>query len=106
MGTIAGISHGCGLGCACPLAASGLGRLDRAAQDLGKLERPLGAHPLNLAVRFLLEVAALLSMGIWGWRYGEGWVRLVLAALIPIAAAALWGTFSVPVLGRLLTPGS
>ena len=56
----------------------------------------MGSHPINLAVRFLLEVAALLSMGIWGWRYGEGSLRFVLAALIPVAAAVLWGTFAVP----------
>ena len=56
----------------------------------------MGSHPLNLAVRFLLELTALFSMGIWGWRYGEGWVRLVLAALIPILAGVLWGTFAVP----------
>ena len=56
----------------------------------------MGSHPINLAVRFLLEVAALLSMGIWGWRHGEGWLRFVLAALIPVAAAVLWTTFAVP----------
>ena len=56
----------------------------------------MGSHPLNLAVRFLLELAALFSMGTWGWRYGEGWLRFVLAALIPATAAVLWGTFAVP----------
>ena len=55
----------------------------------------MGSHPINLAIRFLLEVAALLSMGIWGWRFGEGWLRLALAALIPTAAAVLWGTVAV-----------
>lgn len=56
----------------------------------------MGSHPLNLGVRFLLEVAALLSMGLWGWRHGEGWLRFVFAALIPIVAAVLWGVFAVP----------
>ncbi len=56
----------------------------------------MGSHPLNLAVRFLLELAALLSMGVWGWRAGAGWLRFALAALIPIAAAVLWGVFAVP----------
>jgi len=41
-------------------------------------------------------VAALLSMGLWGWRQGEGWQRVVFAALIPVAAAVLWGVFAVP----------
>ena len=48
----------------------------------------MGSHPINLAVRFLLEVAVLLSMGTWGWRHGEGWLRFVLAALIPVARDA------------------
>ena len=56
----------------------------------------MGSHPLNLAVRFLLELAALISMGAWAWRSGEGWVRFVLAGLVPLVAAALWGTFAVP----------
>ena len=56
----------------------------------------MGSHPVNLAVRFLLELAALLSMGLWGWRAGAGWLRFVLAALIPVTAAVLWGVFAVP----------
>lgn len=55
----------------------------------------MGSHPINLAVRFLLELTVLLAMGIWGWRHGEGLLRFVLAALIPIVAAILWGTFAV-----------
>ncbi len=35
-------------------------------------------------------------MGLWGWRHGEGWQRVVFAALIPFAAAVLWGVFAVP----------
>ena len=35
-------------------------------------------------------------MGFWGWRQGEGWLRFVLAALIPVVAAIIWGTFAVP----------
>jgi hypothetical protein len=56
----------------------------------------MGAHPLNLALRFLLELAALASMALWGWQRGEGWTRFLFALLIPIVAAALWGTFAVP----------
>jgi len=44
----------------------------------------------------LLEIAALLSLGVWGWQKGEGWVRFVLAVGIPIIAATLWATFRVP----------
>ena len=35
-------------------------------------------------------------MGLWGWRHGEGWSRVALAALIPVVAAVLWGVFAVP----------
>ena len=35
-------------------------------------------------------------MGLWGWRHGDGWLRVVFAAFIPIAAAVLWGVFNVP----------
>lgn len=56
----------------------------------------MGSHPINLAVRFLLEVSALLAMGIWGWRQSEGWLRFVLALIIPLIAAVVWGAFAVP----------
>ena len=56
----------------------------------------MGSHPINLAIRFLLELSALLAMGVWGWRQGEGWVRFVLAVGIPIIVAVVWGVFAVP----------
>jgi hypothetical protein len=56
----------------------------------------MGSHPINLTLRFLLEIAALLAMGFWGWRQGEGWLRVLLAIGIPLIAAILWGTFAVP----------
>ena len=64
----------------------------------------VGSHPINLAVRFLLELAALFSMGVWGWRTGEGWQRFVLAALIPAGAAVLrrhWRERGAPVAARI-----
>ena len=56
----------------------------------------MGSNPINLALRFLLEIAALLSMGIWGWRQGENWVSYVLAFGMPLMAAVIWGVFAVP----------
>lgn len=53
-------------------------------------------NPLNLLVRFLLEISALVSMGIWGWDIGNGNLRFVFSIGIPIIAAAIWGTFRVP----------
>jgi hypothetical protein len=56
----------------------------------------MSSNPLNLALRFLLEVAGLVGMGYWGWNKGEGISRYLLALGIPIIAAAIWGTFRVP----------
>lgn len=56
----------------------------------------MGSHPINLAIRFLLELSALTTMGIWGWKQSDGWIRFVLVLGIPIIAAAIWGTFAVP----------
>jgi hypothetical protein len=56
----------------------------------------MGSHPVNLAVRLLLEIAALIALGRWGWVQGEGFLRYVLALGIPILAAVLWGTLAVP----------
>jgi hypothetical protein len=56
----------------------------------------MGSHPINLAVRFFLELSALAAMGVWGWRQSEGWLRFVFALGIPIGAAVVWGTFAVP----------
>ncbi len=53
-------------------------------------------NPINLTVRFLLEIFSLIVMGIWGWQNGNGIMRFVLAVGIPLVAAAIWGTFRVP----------
>ena len=53
----------------------------------------MGQHPINLAVRFMLEILALVAMGAWGWSRGDGLLRFVWALLIPLLAAALWGVF-------------
>lgn len=56
----------------------------------------MGSNPINLGIRFLLEVVALVATGMWGWRQSDGWLRFVLAIGIPIILAAVWGTFAVP----------
>lgn len=55
----------------------------------------MGSHPINLAVRFLVEVAALVAIGYWGWSQHDGVLRFVLAVGGPLLAAILWGTFAV-----------
>jgi hypothetical protein len=56
----------------------------------------LGSHPLNLVLRFALELAGLLSFSWWGWRAADGFLRALLAIGLPLGAAAVWGTFNVP----------
>ncbi len=56
----------------------------------------MGTHPINLGFRFLLELSALVSFGMWGWKQSDSWWRFVLAIGIPLALAAVWGTFAVP----------
>ncbi len=55
----------------------------------------MGSHPLNLALRFLLELAALASAGYWGWTERQGVWRVVWGIGLPLALAVLWGTFRV-----------
>ena len=56
----------------------------------------MGSHPLNLTVRFLLEIAALVAIGYWGFSQHAGIWRFIIGLGGPLIAAALWGTFAVP----------
>jgi len=56
----------------------------------------MGSNPINLAIRFLLELAALLAIGIWGWNQSDSWIRIVLAFSLPIIIAAICGILAVP----------
>jgi hypothetical protein len=56
----------------------------------------MSQHPVNLAVRFFLEIAALVAMGYWGWRHADGLVRYGLTVGVPLVAATLWAVFRVP----------
>jgi hypothetical protein len=56
----------------------------------------MGSNPINLIIRFLLEIIALISVGMWGWKQSDSWLRFVFAIGIPILLAAIWGTFAVP----------
>ena len=50
----------------------------------------------NLAVKFLLELAAFASLAVWGWHAGSGFAAVVLAVLLPTAAIAVWGLWCAP----------
>ena len=56
----------------------------------------MGQNPLNLALRFMLELAALASLGYWGWTQFDGVLRFLLAIGLPLLVATIWGTFRVP----------
>ena len=53
-------------------------------------------NTINLAVRFLLEITALISLGVWGWNQSEGWPKYILVIGVPLIFAAIWCTFAVP----------
>lgn len=53
----------------------------------------MSQHPLNLALRFALELAALFACGYWGWTQHTGLWRIAWGVGLPIAMAAVWGVF-------------
>jgi len=55
----------------------------------------MNTNPVNLSVRFLLEVAMLIILGYWGWRL-SGTSRYIGVLGLPATAAALWGIFRIP----------
>ena len=55
----------------------------------------MNTNPINLTVRFLLEIAMLTALGCWGWHL-SGISRYIAATGLPIAAATLWGVFRIP----------
>jgi hypothetical protein len=55
----------------------------------------MGSHPINLGLRFVLELTALVAFAQWGWMaFGGGfqWAAVIAAS---VAGAAAWGTFNV-----------
>lgn len=57
----------------------------------------LAYHPLNLALRFGLELAALAAIAWYGGQMTDDRLgRLVAAVALPLIAATLWGVFTVP----------
>jgi hypothetical protein len=52
-------------------------------------------HPTNMFVRLLMEVAAILMFGFWGYLHFDSWIRIVMTIGLPLLFAALWGVFAV-----------
>jgi hypothetical protein len=55
-----------------------------------------GFHPVNLAFRLILEVAAFVALAIGGYAIGSGVFSWIFAIGLPVAGMAAWGTFNVP----------
>ncbi|HEX2912538.1 MAG TPA: YrdB family protein [Chloroflexia bacterium] len=53
----------------------------------------MSGNPVNLGVRFLLELVGLYAFGFYGWQANDGFLRIVLAIGLPLLAAAIWGIF-------------
>ncbi len=56
----------------------------------------MSKNPLNLALRFLLELAAMFAVGYWGFTQFSGLTRYLLAFGLPLAFSILWALFSTP----------
>ncbi|MGB1276717.1 MAG: YrdB family protein, partial [Nannocystaceae bacterium] len=56
----------------------------------------MGFHPVNLGLRFLLELCALAAVGLFGWTRFSGALQWVSCVAFPLVFMALWGTFAVP----------
>jgi len=52
-------------------------------------------NPINLGLRFLLELAAIIVFGYWGHSLTGDGTRILLAILFPLLFAVLWGVFAV-----------
>lgn len=55
----------------------------------------MNTNPINLTVRFLLEIAMLMILAYWGWHLFTDAVHFVTAIGLPVAAAVLWGIFRI-----------
>jgi hypothetical protein len=70
--------------------SSGAGAFDASSiLSVAQGEGHVGSHSLNLAVRFLLEVVALVAIGYWGFSQHSGVWRFIIGIGGPIIAAIL-----------------
>ena len=56
----------------------------------------MGSHPINLMIRFILELIALVSVGYWAWKSFDSPLQYILGIGLPILLTIIWGTFAVP----------
>lgn len=53
-------------------------------------------NAMNLALRFLLEIAALGGFGVFAWSRFDGWWRYLAVIVVVAAVMTVWGVFAVP----------
>jgi hypothetical protein len=56
----------------------------------------------NLALKFLVELAAFAALAYWGATTGSAPLSIALAVAAPAIAIVLWGLFAAPKAGRRL----
>ena len=49
---------------------------------------------VNLLLRFLLELTALVALGYWGFHAAAGMAGILICIGAPLAFAVLWGLFA------------
>lgn len=56
----------------------------------------MNTNPINLGLRFLLELVMLGIVACWGYHHFAGWPGVAAAIVFPVGAATLWGVFRIP----------
>lgn len=52
---------------------------------------------INIGLRFILELCALVAIGYWGFQLDKGiLVKLLLGIVLPLVVIVVWGTFGSP----------
>jgi len=51
-------------------------------------------HPLNLALRFILELTCLFAVGLWGYHLAGG--SYLAGIALPMTMMVIWAVFAVP----------
>jgi len=52
----------------------------------------MGKHPINLALRFVLELIVLFASASWAWKLANS---ILLTVIAPVSIAVIWGVFNV-----------
>ena len=55
----------------------------------------MGNNPVNLALRFVLEITALVIAGYWGFYFHEGFMGYLVGIGTPLLMGTVWGVFAV-----------